>query len=289
MPQLSFQVLEYFPGLRGRSITFRVVTDHKHVSSFDGCLGLFDHSNPVLTFHGDSEYTKKPMLDIIEARKRIRELVTPLKRQLIEYQVVETLGAYRDGKYDEDATQAVIEIYVNPTEDYPGGDDEDEDTNSPIRVVAQTRAEVIALAHAEVERKLPKWRQRIELDQAFSKAIGKQVRMLRVTDEFITNHDDEIKLDGPEFPHRKQFTLTPGMVLDVVRHEPGKLVLELGDNQFDFYFWKFTTYYTQSDPKNAWDPGVKVPDPYLEFTDGFAPWDVPGVTEDHDVARSSQG
>jgi hypothetical protein len=216
------------------------------------------------------------MQDIIEARKRIRELVTPLKRQLTTYHLEETLGSWVNGDYDDDATQVLVEISVNPADDYPQGQYSGE--GSTFRVTSSNRAESIAKAHTRVEANVPGWRRDIALDLAFSKSVGKQVRILREAHEFITNQDEERRKLG--FNYRDDVKMAVGTILDVVGHEPGKLILQLRGMQFDMYFWKFTDYLIQrEDPKG---PDIRIPAPHIEFTDGYAPWELLGVEEDHD-------
>lgn len=212
------------------------------------------------------------MQDIIEARKRIRELVAPLKRQLTTYHLEETLGSWVNGAYDDDAPQVLVEISVNPADDYPQGQYSDEESN--IRVISSNRAESIAKAHTRVEASVPGWRREIALDLAFSKSVGKQVRILMEADEFITNQDDERSRLG--FNYRDSFKLAVGTILDVVRHEPGKLILQLKDMQFDMHFWRFTDYTTKREDFFR-GPDIRIPAPHLEFTDGYAPWELLGV------------
>jgi len=223
------------------------------------------------------------MQDIIEARKRIRDLLNPVRRGLTSYHLEETLGYGIGANWNDDEFRATIEINVHPLEDYPGG--EHEETDCCIRVTAPSRVEAIAAAYAEVEKVLPKWARDIELDIAFSKAVGKQVQMIRKLEEFIINQDEERR--GQGFDYREDISLPPGTLLDVVGHEPGKLICQLDKKQVSIHFWKFMDYYIKSE--GIHDPGIKVPDPYLEFTDGYAPWELPGVEMDHDMARSGQG
>jgi hypothetical protein len=226
------------------------------------------------------------MQDIVEARKRLRELVTPLRRRVGSYHLEENLGAWRLGAYDDNATQVVIEISVTPTDDYPTGQYSEE--SSTLRVSKPTRSEAITEVQAQVEAKLPEWRKEIAIDLFFSRAVGKQVRIIKETEEFITNQDEERKVLG--FDYREPVKLTKGTILDVVGHEPGKLILQLEGKKFDMYFWRFTNYIIHRE--NLRGPDTHIPDPQIEFTDGFAPWELwelPGVEEDHDVARSGQG
>lgn len=182
------------------------------------------------------------------------------------YRLEETLGFWVNGAHDDDATQVLIEVSINPDDDYPQGQYSDEST---IRVISSNRAESIAKAHTRVEAKVLGWRRDLAIDLAFSKSVGKQVRILR------------------ESNYREDLKLVVGTVLDVVGHKPGKLILQLEDNQFDMYFWKFTDYLTQSGDPNG--PDIRISAPHLEFIDGYAPWELPGVEQDHDVARSGQG
>jgi hypothetical protein len=186
------------------------------------------------------------------------------------------LGSWVNGAYDDDATQVLVEISVNPADDYPQGQYSEE--VSTFRVISSNRAESIAKAHTRVEANVPGWRLDIALDLAFSKSVGKQVRVLREAHEFITNQDEERSKLG--FNHRDDVKMEVGTILDVVGHEPGKLILQLRDMQFDMYFWKFTDYLIQSKDLNG--PDIHIPAPHIEFTDGYAPWDLLGVEEDHD-------
>jgi hypothetical protein len=220
------------------------------------------------------------MQDIIEAKKRIRDLVTPLKRRITPYHLEETLGAWVNGAYDDDATQVVVEVGVVPTDEYPQGQYlEDLQT---FRVISTNRAESISKVHTRVEANVPEWRRAVEVDVAFSKEVGKQVRVLREMSELITNQDEDRSKLG--FDYREGVKLSVGTLLDVVGHRPGILILQLEGKQFEVYFWKFTNYITRIVAGRGSE--VRTPAPYLEFTDGSAPWELPGVEEDHDVARS---
>lgn len=212
------------------------------------------------------------MQDIIEARKRIRELVTPLKRELDSYQLEERLGVWFGQNLNEDAFRVSIEISITPSKDYPSVIFPE--AYATVRVSAPSRAEAIAEAYSNVDGLCPRWRRDIEIDQAFSKAVGQQVRILREVEEFVINQDDERKQLGED--QREEVTFEPGAVLNVVGHEPGKLIVQLGEKQFNAHFWLFTNYVTQCE--NSRDPGIRIPTPYLEFTNGYVPW-VLGVDE----------
>jgi hypothetical protein len=213
------------------------------------------------------------MQDIIEARKSLRDLVAPFKRVLLSYQLEERLGVETGTRLDEDAFQVFIEITISPASDYPSVVFKEE--LATVRVLAPSRVEAIAEVYSQVEKLCPKWRRDLEIDLAFSKTIGQQVRIIRELLEYVINQDDTCRKLGLGL-EREEVFLQPGETLDVVGHEPGKLIVQQGENQFNIYYWKFTNYVTQYDKSGG--PGIRIPTPYLEFTNGYVPW-VLGVDE----------
>ena len=217
------------------------------------------------------------MSDISEARQRIRDLVIPLKRDLLSYHIEETLGKSDrpGGVWNDDALVVTIELYVTPAKDYPWGEYEDGDSHF-IASFTSGRADAIAKMYEQVELKCPEWRRALDLDNAFSKSVGRKVRIVRVLKEFVINQDDERKQQGLE--QREQVTLKPGTLLDVVAHGPGKLIIQLDTKQFEIYFWKFTNYTFTRGEFGKKEPDQRFPAQYLEFADGFTPWSESGDT-----------
>jgi hypothetical protein len=212
--------------------------------------------------------------DISEARQKIRDLVTPLKRKLYSYHIEEHLGnGFKE--WDDDSVRITIKIDVTPAMDYPLVQYESSCFNL-VETFSTDRADAIAQVHDKVEAMCPKWRRAIEIDEAFSKTVGRQVRMLKTESEFIINQDEERRQQGTFT--REMFRIEAGTILDVVEHEPGRLTVQLGERKFYLYFWRFVSYMTKCDPQNLQDPGVRIPDPHVEFTDGYTPW-VLGVEE----------
>jgi hypothetical protein len=211
------------------------------------------------------------MSDISEARQRIRDLVTPLKRKLYSYHLEENLGnGFKE--WDDDSLRITIKIDVTPAKDYPLVQHESSCFNL-VETFTTDRADAIAQVYAMVEAMCPKWRRTIELDEAFSKSVGRQVRMLKNESEFIINQDEERRLAGTF--RREMVTIPAGTILDVVKHEPGMLTVQWGERQFHLYFWKFVNYvFTRCEGS----PDVRTPNPAVEFTDGYVPW-VLGVDE----------
>ena len=167
-----------------------------------------------------------------------------------------------------------IELYVTPAKDYPWGEYEEGDSH--IRAsFTSGRADAIAKVYEQIELECPKWKKALDTDKAFSKSVGRKVVIIRVLEEFVINQDDERKQQGLE--QREQVTLKPGTILDVVAHGPGKLIIQLDTKQFEIYFWKFTNYTFSRGDFHKKEPEQRFPAHYLEFVDGFEPWNEPAA------------
>jgi hypothetical protein len=214
------------------------------------------------------------MITLEEARSRIRGLVEPLRHRLGAYEVREQLGhsTFVGGTWEEvtnpkhwhDAeTKHTVTFRVTTTSAYPVQQYDGVGYSKEFHITSlHSRGDAIVKAEVAVRNAMPQWKQAIDLDDAFKLGIGRQVLLLK------------------RYYDMRQGTLTEyfeeGSLGEVVGHQPAWLYVLFGERQpVPIPTWMFTNAHTKVLSKAAFLTGpetLQVPDPHIEFVDGFKPW-----------------
>lgn len=202
------------------------------------------------------------MSDVVAARAAIRDVVEPLHLECHGYQVEEQLGRALGEDWLDDDILVYVKVRVTAGEGFPI--QQYRDNHWSFTGAGVTREGAMQALQEGIEDSLYQWQKLLAEDVELAGRVGQRCRA-RKADRYsvLTEADVEAAREADEpldqLMRDAERKVVIGVELDVVGHEPGKVLLRASDgDEWWVHRWQFYNHLT--DAANR-----VIPDPYYEW------------------------
>jgi hypothetical protein len=186
---------------------------------------------------GSNERIRETLKNV---RDKIKPIIEPLNLHLCILKMNIRLGTYADSISDE--LSVAFDVKIIPTNKFPY----EQYSNNEWLFLGQGSTVEIAIDDllADIDNRIPKWKKLLQQDKEAALLVGQRLLAIKEDTYYIKGNSFKVSINTE---------------VDVIEHQPGRLLLEGNDMKFWIAIWKLTnTYYHTATKQN-------IPDHYYKL------------------------